>query len=245
MADHQAGVGELHPGPFAVGPPSPAGVDQPHLRLMLAQLLSQHLRVDRRMAGEERRTEARAEGGLRLRYAPLGARQLRGVPRQEMVHRLLGRQPRDRGQHAEGIGGQEHYLPRVAADPRQHRVRNEMDRVAGPRVLRDRIVDEIGVPGILTQHHVFQNCSEALGGGEDFRLPFRREVDRLRVTATLEVEDPVVAPAVFVVADQARSFSAESVVLPVPERPKKRATSPSRPTLAEQCIGKTPRPGRM
>ena len=33
-----------------------------------------------------------------------------------------------------------------------------------------------------------------------------------------------------------RSGSVDSVVLPVPERPKKRATSPSAPTLAEQCI---------
>src|SRR5690606_41422368 len=35
-----------------------------------------------------------------------------------------------------------------------------------------------------------------------------------------------------------RSGSAESVVFPVPERPKKIAVSPSSPILAEQCIGK-------
>ena len=40
-----------------------------------------------------------------------------------------------------------------------------------------------------------------------------------------------------------RDGSAESVVLPVPERPKKIATSPSAPTFAEQCIGKTPSSG--
>ena len=38
--------------------------------------------------------------------------------------------------------------------------------------------------------------------------------------------------------------SVESVVLPVPERPKKTATLPSAPTLAEQCIDITPRTGR-
>jgi len=36
-----------------------------------------------------------------------------------------------------------------------------------------------------------------------------------------------------------RFGSAESVVLPVPERPKKIAVSPSLPILAEQCIGMT------
>src|SRR2546425_1743047 len=37
-----------------------------------------------------------------------------------------------------------------------------------------------------------------------------------------------------------RSGSAESVVFPVPERPKNSAQSPGLPTLAEQCIGRTP-----
>src|SRR5689334_15695813 len=38
---------------------------------------------------------------------------------------------------------------------------------------------------------------------------------------------------------RSRSGSAESVVLPVPERPKNNAVSPFLPTLAEQCIGNT------
>ncbi len=40
-----------------------------------------------------------------------------------------------------------------------------------------------------------------------------------------------------------RDGSAESVVFPVPERPKKTATVPSSPTFAEQCIGRTPSSG--
>jgi hypothetical protein len=36
-----------------------------------------------------------------------------------------------------------------------------------------------------------------------------------------------------------RVGSADSVVLPVPDRPKKIAVSPAGPTLAEQCIGMT------
>src|SRR5215212_6215018 len=42
-----------------------------------------------------------------------------------------------------------------------------------------------------------------------------------------------------------RSESAESVVLPVPDKPKNNAVLPSLPTLAEQCIGKTPFFGRI
>ena len=42
-----------------------------------------------------------------------------------------------------------------------------------------------------------------------------------------------------------RSGSADNVVFPVPESPKKTATRPSSaPTFAEQCIGRTPTRGR-
>src|SRR5215213_1520418 len=37
-----------------------------------------------------------------------------------------------------------------------------------------------------------------------------------------------------------RFSSVEMVVLPVPESPKNRATSSASPTLAEQCMGRTP-----
>src|SRR4030081_2269800 len=42
-----------------------------------------------------------------------------------------------------------------------------------------------------------------------------------------------------------RLGSADSVVLPVPERPKKMALSPSGATLAEQCIGIPPPGGQI
>ncbi len=37
-----------------------------------------------------------------------------------------------------------------------------------------------------------------------------------------------------------RLGSAESVVLPVPDRPKKSAVSPAGPIFAEQCMDSTP-----
>jgi len=42
-----------------------------------------------------------------------------------------------------------------------------------------------------------------------------------------------------------RDGSAESVVLPVPDRPKNTAERPPSSTLAEQCIGMTSFAGRM
>ena len=40
-----------------------------------------------------------------------------------------------------------------------------------------------------------------------------------------------------------RAESLDNVVLPVPDNPKKTATSPPEPMFAEQCIGSTRRSG--
>jgi hypothetical protein len=98
---------------------------------------------------------------------------------------------------------------------------------------RDGIVD-----------HVLEDRPEAPRGREDLRLGVGREADHLGVAAVLEVEHARGAPAVLVVADEAaRRVGAESVVFPVPERPKKIAESPVAPTFAEQCIARTPSSG--
>ena len=80
-----------------------------------------------------------------------------------------------------------------------------------------------------------------LRGGVDLRLGLARQADHLGVAAAFEVEDRGVRPAMLVVADQrAARDRPTSVVLPVPERPKKIAVSPFGPMFAEQCIGMTP-----
>ena len=88
---------------FAAGP---AGVDQPAVDAALGDPLLEQVAVDRRVARHERRAEAGREGRLGLGHADLGAGDLGGVAGEEMVHRLVGRQPRDRRQHAERVGGQ-------------------------------------------------------------------------------------------------------------------------------------------
>ena len=132
----------------------------------------------------------------------------------------------------------------MAGALRRQRVRDPLELVRRARVLGLRVVVEIE-HAALVDRDVLEHGAEAVHRVPDLGLGLGREADRLRVAAALEVEDAVVAPAVLVVADQqARSGSAESVVLPVPESPKKTATSfPSRDTFAEQCIGMTPSSG--
>src|SRR3546814_9758982 len=58
------------------------------------------------MAWHERRTKAGRESRFRFRDANFRACNLGGIAGKEMIHRLLGRQPCDRGQHTERVSGQ-------------------------------------------------------------------------------------------------------------------------------------------
>ena len=77
-----------------------------------------------------------------------------------------------------------------------------MERVGRARVLGDRTVVVVDLPGALVEDHVLEDRAEHAGRPVDLGLAGGRETDRLGVAAALEVEDAVVAPAVLVVADQ-------------------------------------------
>ena len=113
-----------------------------------------------------------------------------------------------------------------------------------PRVFSVILSLSSQVSRVRVEDDVLEDGAEALAWSRRFRLVHLRQADRLGVAAALEVEDAVVAPAVLVVADQERAGSAERVVLPVPDRPKKMADVPSAPTFTDECIGSTPSAGR-
>src|SRR3546814_2596713 len=83
-----------------------AGIDQPARNAALGDPLFQQIAVNRRMAWHERRTKAGRESRFRFRDANFRACNLGGIAGKEMIHRLLGRQPCDRGQHTERVSGQ-------------------------------------------------------------------------------------------------------------------------------------------
>ena len=190
---------------------------------MPVELFAQQTRVDGRPLRPERRAEASRERRLRLGDAELGAGELRRVAGEEEEERLLTAELRDRRQDPEGVGGEEDHRARVAGALRRQRVRDLLELVRGAGVLGLGVVVEVE-DAALVDDDVLEHRAEACAL-PDLGLGLGREADRLRVAAALEVEDAVVAPAVLVVADQQPLGSAESVVLPVPERPKKTATS--------------------
>ena len=119
-----------------------------------------------------------------------------------MVQRLLARQASDWWQHAKGVGSEEQDAARVRALTAQLGVVDKLNRVGHTRVFGERDVAEIGHAAGGVDHHIFGDRAKA-DGVPDLRLAGLREVDALGVAAALEVEDAVVAPAVFVVANQA------------------------------------------
>ncbi len=110
-------------------PTHPAGVDEPARGAVPLELAAQEVGVDPRVVDHERRAEAGAEHDLRLRAETrLGAGDLRGVAGDEVVERLVGRQPRERREHALRVAGQEEDVARVAGHSRRHRVLDEVER---------------------------------------------------------------------------------------------------------------------
>ena len=154
------------------------------------------------MARHERRPEARRERGLRLLDADLGAGQLGRVAADEVVGGLGVGQAGDRRQHAEGIGREQDDGRRLAGHPGRVGVADEMERVRAAGVLGEALGVEVELAGRRVDVDVLEHRAEPARRLEDVRLVHRREADRLRVAAALEVEQPGVAPAVLVVADE-------------------------------------------
>src|SRR5512133_2994257 len=180
----------------------PARVDEPDVDVwVLVQLLAEHVGVDRRRLEEERRAEAGREGRLRLCDADLGARQLRREAGQEVEDRLLTAEAGERWEDPEGVGGEEDDRARVARALFRKRVGDLFQLVSRARVLGLRVVVEVE-DAALVDDHVLEHRSPGPRRRVDLRLRLLREPDHLGIAAALEVEDPVVAPAVLVVADQ-------------------------------------------
>ena len=154
------------------------------------------------MARHEGCAEAGREGGFRLGHADLGAGDLGGVAAEEVIHRLIRGQPRDRRQHAEGIGGQHDHVRRRGAEVLLGGVGDELDRIGAAGVFGLAAVGEIKLAGGLVHRHVLEDRAKHLGGGVDFGLTFGREVDHFGVATAFKVEDRGVRPAMLIVTDQ-------------------------------------------
>mmetsp|Transcript_1597 Transcript_1597/g.3591 ORF Transcript_1597/g.3591 Transcript_1597/m.3591 type:complete len:353 (-) Transcript_1597:1103-2161(-) len=192
---------EADAGAHAVPPACPACVDEPGGGAVLLHLVTQHGRVLHGVPHEEGRPEARAEGGLRLLDALLSARHLGGVPGHKVVHGLLQAELADGGEYPKCIAAQQDHVPGVGPHAGDARVVDEVNGVAGPRVLRDGGRVKVNDAAPLVKHHVLKNGAKA-DGAEYFWLLGLLQVDALCVAAPLNVEHAVIPPAVLVITNE-------------------------------------------
>ena len=200
--DEGAGDFEAHALACAKGAAGPAGIDQPAGGVVLPEALAEHLGIDVRGERQEGRTEAGGElGDWLLAHAGLGACELRCISREEVIHGLLRCKTRYGRQDAKGIGGQEHYIARMASDARDDSVLDVIHRVGGAGVFCETNVSEVGLAGGGVEDDVLQHRAKA-NGVVDLRLFLFAEVDALRIAPSLKIKNPRGAPAVLVVADK-------------------------------------------
>src|SRR6266571_1641757 len=90
---------------------------------------------------------------------------------------------------------------------------NVIDGIGGASILRERIIIVIWLACLLIQHYIFIDRAKA-HGIPDLRLIFLRQVDALRVTTALEVEDTIITPAMLIITDQAAARIGRKTCLP-------------------------------
>ena len=163
----------------------------PLLRVVLLQQLTKHVGVLRWMPHEKHCAKTRAECCLRFGHATFGAGHFRGVSRQEVIHRLFGRELRDGRQHAECIGREKYDVQRMSTASAWHVILDVVQRIRRTRILGDALIRKIDRAIGLIEHNVFENRAEHLRGLINIRLCFGREIDDLRVAAAFEVEGAV------------------------------------------------------
>ena len=133
--------------------------------------------------------------------AHLGPSHLGRVARNEVVRSLGRGESGDGREDTKGIAGQENHVLRVTAFRIGRAVVNELNGVGPTGVLGLRRVVEVG-HSFCVENDVLEHRSKAACGGENGGFVFFRQVDEFGIAATLEIEHPVGAPSVLVVADQ-------------------------------------------
>ena len=162
------------------------------------------------MARHKGAAETGGESGRRLGHALLGAGDARRVAREEVVHRLRRGEFRDRRHDAVRVRRQHDEVFRLAAAAGQRSIRDRFDRIGAARVLGERGRVEIKFAREGVHHDVLKHSAPMFRGCVDFRLGLSRKLDHLGVAAAFEVEEAILGPAMFIIADQrARSVCRE------------------------------------
>ena len=126
-----------------------------------------------------------------------------GIAGEEVVHRLFRRQLRNWRQHAKRIRRQHDDIGWVRALAGFRRVRNEIQWIAGARVLCERPVRQIKLARNGGPSRRFPaRVPKRWEGRKNLRLSRSRKVDHLGIAAAFKIKDALIAPAMLIIADQ-------------------------------------------
>lgn len=200
--DHGPGIGQVHTLAHAVPAATPAGVDHPHVYLVLRHLLPQHLGILTGVEGEEGRAKTGAEGALGFIDARLGAGNLGGVPADELVHGLPGRELADGRKHPVTVAGKKENIFRQRTNRRLQGIADKVQGIAHPRIGRDGLASEIQVLFAGDKGHILHDGARA-HSPVNLRLLVFREVDGFGIAATLKIENGIGRPPMLIIANQA------------------------------------------
>ena len=185
----------------AVSSAAPTRIDEPDFRAVLIHVGFEKFSVFGRVPNEERRAEACGEGRLGFFYANFRTRDFGGVTGNEVVHRLFGGQLADRRKNAERVAGEKNDVFRMTALAAFLDVLDVMNRVGSAGVFGERIVVEVDHSRFGIENGVFKDGSE-FDRVEDFRFAFSGKVNAFCVTTAFNIDNALVGPVVFVVADK-------------------------------------------
>ena len=153
------------------------------------------------MPHQNRSTKTGAKCRRRLRDIHFGTGNLSGVPADEMIHRLLGSQLGNRGQHAKRITRQKDNVLWLRANTGNLCIVDELNRISHASIFSDRCVIVIDFVRCLVKHHVFKHGTVP-NGVKDLRLTLLAQVDHLGVATAFDVEYTIVSPAMLVIPNQ-------------------------------------------
>ena len=153
------------------------------------------------MEFQESLSEASGEGGSGFGDAALCSCEFCGEAGEEIVLSLVAVEDGDGRQYAESVSGEEDDLlgSGTLADG-LYDVLDVVDGVADAGVFGHALVCEVNL-SVSSHGDVLEECV-ALDGTVDVGFAFFVEVDDLGIASTFIVEDAVVVPSVFVVADE-------------------------------------------
>ena len=127
---------------------------------------------------------------------------IRGVTRQEVVARLLGREPTHRWEDTERVARKHDNVAGLAVDrARYMRIRDEFNRIRATGVLRNANIIVVGRSRCWVVDDVLKDTTKA-DRVVNLGLLRGREVDALGITTALNVEYTSVGPDVFVITDE-------------------------------------------